>query len=456
MRAFLRRSLTGIAVGLALTLSGLAADAQETRLSMDEARDVAARLISEQRPADALLIAQGILAAHPDDVPAMLLASRALRDLGREAEALEQARAAQALAGTDEDRFYSALVMAQARASGGQKTMAQFWLRRAAQVAPNDGLRGLAMRDFRQVRQSNPWRFGIELRFSPSDNVNGAPKTNTFTYAGLPFVNPSAVPLTGLRYGTSLDAERRVALGAHQRLSFGLGADLDRVRQSAESRALGILSDADMRSDTLRLRMGYEQIAPDRRWLLRSGLELARYWSGGDLISDSARLDLSYARDLGQGVSATLRGGLEQEWRHDLALRDAFTRDLGVTVSRRSAHGILSLDLALADTNSDARSIGRDTARVSLGYQWARPLKGMVPRLSLSYQAVTFDQAPADFWVDPREDREWRIGVDVLLPELDYMGFAPEVGIGLRDRSSNYSLYELRATDLRIGLKSVF
>lgn len=227
------------------------------------------------------MIAQGILAAHPEDVPAMLLASRALRDLGREAESLAQARAAQSVAASDEDRFFAALVMAQTRASGGHKTMAQLWLRRAAQVAPNDGLRDLALRDFRQVRQSNPWRFGVELRLSPSDNLNGAPKTNSFTFAGLPFVNPSAVPLSGLRYGTSLDAERRVALGAHKRLSFGVGADLDRVRQSAESRALGIFSDADMRSDTLRLRMGYEQIAPDRGWLLRSGFELARYWSGG-------------------------------------------------------------------------------------------------------------------------------------------------------------------------------
>jgi hypothetical protein len=177
---------------------------------------------------------------------------------------------------------------------------------------------------------------------------------------------------------------------------------------------------------------------------------------GGDLISDSARLDLRFARDLGQGVSAVVRGGVEQEWRHDTAVRDAFTRDLGVTLSRRSAHGVLSLDLALADKASDSRSVARETARASLGYQWARPVKGMLPRLSLSYQAVNYDQAPASFWVDPREDREWRVWVDVLLPGLDYMGFAPEVGIGLRDRSSNYSLYELRATDVRFGLKSVF
>ena len=40
MRAFLRRSLTGIALCLTLALSGQAAVAQETRLSMDEARDL--------------------------------------------------------------------------------------------------------------------------------------------------------------------------------------------------------------------------------------------------------------------------------------------------------------------------------------------------------------------------------------------------------------------------------
>lgn len=432
------------------------AAAAPLRLSMAAARDFAARLIADGHPDEALVIAQAILRAHPDDVPAQVLAARALRDMGRTDASLRAARQARVLAGTGEERFYAALVTAQARASAGHKTMAQLWLRHAAEIAPDAEARALALRDFRQVRGANPWRFGLDLRVTPSDNLNGAPPTNSFVFAGLPFVNPGAVPLSGLRYGARLDAERRVALGSRERLSFGLGVDLERVRLSPKARALAVLEDADLRRDSLRLRGGYERIAEDRRWLLRGGLEWARHWAAGAVVSDSARAELSYARDLGQGVALRLRGGLEQEWRHDLSLRDALTRDIGVTLSRQSPHGVLSLDLALAGTASQSRLVARDSARAVLGYRWARPVAGVLPRMSLSFEAVDYDQAPARFWTAPRRDRDWRLGLDVVVPGLDYMGFAPEIGIGFRDRQSTYSLYELRASDLRIGLTSVF
>lgn len=417
---------------------------------------MAARLISAGRPAEALSIAEGILIGHPKDVPALLLKSRALHDLGRLDEALAAVQQAWDHADRDEDRFYSALVMAQTRASDGQGTRAQLWLRRAAQIAPDEGLRQIAVRDFRQARRASPLRMSVDLTFAPSDNLNGAPKTNTFSFAGLPFVNPSAVPLSGLRYGFGLDVVRRVPLDAHRRFNLRAEIDVERVRQSGKSRALGILRDSDMRRDVATLGFGYEQIAPDGQWLFKGDAGFSRHWYGGQAVSDSASADLSFGHSLGKGFTLTGRVGIEQEWRHDLSLRDALTKSTGLTLTHRGAVGTLAFDMSFAGTESDSRSVARQTARASVSYRLAEPVRGMLPSVSLVYEAVDFDQSPAAFWTDPRTDREWRVSFDVLLPNLDYMGFAPEIGVSFRDRTSNYSLYESQSTDFRFGLKSVF
>lgn len=451
LRGWIARLVVMLAVSIAMPLQ-----AEQVRLSMDEARGMAARLIAAGRPEQALTIAEGILVGHPQDVPALLLKSRALHDMGREEDALAAVKMAWEHADKDEDRFYAALVMAQTRASDGYGTWAQLWLRRAAQVAPDDGLRQLAVRDFQQARRASPLRMSVNLTFAPSDNLNGAPKTNTFSFAGLPFVNPSAVPLSGLRYGVGLDVVRRVPLDAHRRINLRAGIDVERVRQSRKSRALGILRDSDMRRDVATLGFGYEQIAPDGQWLFRGDVGYSRYWYGGQAVSDSARADLSFGHSLGKGVTLTGRAGIEQEWRHDLSLRDALTKSTGLTLTHKGAAGTLAFDMSFAGTASESRSVARQTARASVSYRLAKPVRGMLPSVSLVYEAVDFDQSPATFWADPRVDREWRVSFDVLLPDMDYMGFAPEIGISFRDRSSNYSLYETQSTDVRFGLKSVF
>jgi hypothetical protein len=173
-------------------------------------------------------------------------------------------------------------------------------------------------------------------------------------------------------------------------------------------------------------------------------------------LSDAARLDLSYGRAVAAGVILSGRLGLENETRHDVSLLDSQTRDYGLTLSRDVGQGLLRLDLAYADTASDSRSVARESRRAVLSYALAEPVKGLMPRLSLSYQSVDYDRGPTSFWIDPREDRQWGLALDVMLPDLDYYGFAPELGVSFHDRQSNYSIYETRGTDLRLGLRSVF
>lgn len=453
LRAFLRR---GLALA-AFACAAIAGQADELRLTLPEARGAAARLLEAGQPEAALMLAEGVLLGAPRDVPGHLLKAKALRDLGRDTEAVEAARAAWSEADGARDRFFSAMMLAQTRSSAGQKGVAQYWLRRAAHIAPDEELKAAAIRDFRHVRRMTPWRLSLDLTLEPSDNLNGAPKTNTFTFAGLPFVNPAAVPLSGMRYGAGIDYVYRFNLGERSRLNLGATLDVERVKFSSAARdKVPGVKNSDYRQDVLGLSLGYERRGAEGLSLGAARVSVQRHWLAGEPLADSVRLDLSHGRAVMPGLIVGGRVGLEKEWRHDVSTRDSRTSELGLNATRRFDHGALRLDLSYADTESDSRSVARETGRAVLSYGLAKPVKGMLPRLALSYETVEYDMGPSVFWVDPREDREWGLSLDVTLPDLDYYGFAPEIGVSFRDRSSNYTLYETRSTDLHLGLKSVF
>lgn len=441
----------GLALGFGFCIS--VAHAQETRLSLDEARGVAAGFLAERRPEAALTIADGALLGDPDHAQTLMLRARALRDLGRDAEAVKSARAAWVAAQTQEDRFFAAMIQAQTRSSKGDRGLAQYWLRRAAHIAPDEASRAVAVRDFRHVRKITPWRLSLDFSVEPSDNLNGAPKTNTFG-AG---VDPTAVPLSGVESSVGVEYIYRFALAEDRRLNFGIDAGMSRVRFSNRAREKVPGVDAgDYRKEDLRLLASHEVRGQGGLWLTMTEVSLRRRWQASKALADTARLDLSYGRAVTPGVILGARVGFEREKRHDFAVRDSETQDFGVNLSKQFGHGMLRLDLIWADTDSDSQFIARETGRAVLTYALAKPVKGMLPRLSLSYEAANFDMSPASYLTDPREDQQWGLSLDVTLPDLDYYGFAPEVGVSFRDRQSNYSIYETQGTDLRLGLRSVF
>ncbi|WP_157733472.1 surface lipoprotein assembly modifier [Antarctobacter heliothermus] len=451
------RLVLALAVCTAAGLTPQSARADEVRMSIDEARGAAARALMAGQADLALVLAEGVLLGAPGDAQALMMKSRALRALGRPQEAAGAARQAFGQSVDERSRFFAALLMAQARSTGGQPGAAQLWLRRAAQIAPDEQLRAAAVRDFRHVRSQTPWRLSLDMSVEPSDNLNGAPKTNSFTFGGLPFVNPTAVPLSGERFVFGADYLRRVPLSESRRLNLGASVEMQRVRFSSDARdKVPGLRNGDYRQDALALSLGYEARGAEGAWLGKSQLSLSRHWRAGTPYADAARLDLSYGRMLTPGLTGTARFAYETEQRLDVGLRDNQTREVGVTLTRRFGKAAVGLDVQVTDTASESRLVARESARAAVSYGLGKPVRGMLPRLTLAWEVTDYDQAPASFWVTPRRDEELSVSLNVLLPEFDYYGFAPEIGVSFRDRSSNYTIYETRGTDLRLGLKSVF
>lgn len=463
--SFMRRAmLVGCLALASVSASPYAAAADELRLSLEEARAAAARLLRAGRAAEALALADGVLIGAPGDVQALLLKARAEQELGKHKDARKSAKLAWNEAEIDRDRFFAAMVQAGTLASDGNKGIAQYWLRRAAQVAPETRMRNMAVSDFRKLRRLTPWRLNLALIAAPSDNLNGG---STEGSQGVLFkLNAGSPPLSGFRYGASVDFSYRHALTENKRLKFGFALDSYRAELSKDAREEDPSArNNDFRQDNFGLSLAYELRAPDGQWLANAVFDVKHSQRKGESFSNQAGLALTFGRALGQNYTAAARGSLRYERLVNPDRDDLMTRELGLTLSRRFEFGKISLDGSVGDTLTDLHGIGKQFRAAQFSIAKARPIHGLLPRLSLSYRVSNFDDAPfsnfdgtalAILRKDKRHDQELAVSVDVLLPKWDFYGFAPEVGVTYRNRDSNYRTFDAETTDLRLGIKSVF
>lgn len=444
------------AVALTLALAGMPAAlrAEPLRVSPEAALQAATNALQAGRPQDALILAEGVLLARPDDTTALFVKARALRELGHPEGAVQAAQAAWSVAETPNERYFSAMMMAQMRSFAGQNGVAQLWLRRAAELAPDERLKAVAVQDFRQVRRITPWRLSLDLSVTPSDNLNDASTEAQEVPGGLVTTTP---PLEGLRFGGSVSYRYMQPVSDRTRLSYGAFGGGSAVRLGSEARKVPGADAGDLGTAVLGGSLALETISVGQDRKGEAALSFRRHWQAGDPLADVTRLDLSLGQALSPAMQGQVRLGFTDTTRMDSPVGNSQRSEAGLSLMRSFEQGLVRLDLDLGRTLSEAWSVGRKDASVALSFTLAQPVLGMVPTLSLDYGAFDYEKPWIALPTGPdRKDRTRRIGVDVVLPELGAYGFAPEIGLSFTDRSSNYNLYESRSTDLRLGLKSVF
>ncbi|MFW2589922.1 hypothetical protein [Sagittula sp. SSi028] len=437
----------------AIGLAAGSATAEEVRLSLSEARAASVTALQSGRPEHALTFAKGVLLGAPDDTTALFVRAQALNALGQPDAAIDTAQALWSVSDDATERYFAARLMGRLRSEVGQGTAAQLWLRRAAQLAPEDGLRAEAVQDFRDARAKTPWRFAIDAYAAPSDNLNNAPTEVQEVATG--YVRVTA-PVSGLRYGASVGARRTVQIDPVSRLQIGLLAMASDADPSDSGSKVDGAENLDFRRHAAGLTFGLDRRSRNADRLYRAQIGVYRHWHAAELLADVTRLDLGLEQALGDATLG-LGIGAEAVRRHDSATGDADRRDAAVSLGHGFGPGQLALRLSVGETLSAASSVGRRDGRLSLSYGLRRPVVGVLPKLTLAYGVYNYDDPWGGTPDGPaRKDRARRVDLDLLLPQFDYYGFAPEIGVSFEDRSSNYNLYESRTTDVRIGVKSIF
>lgn len=445
---------------LALMLALLPAPAAAEPMQLDPANllRLAVIMLDSQRPAEALAMAEALVQRDPGDAGALAVKSRAERDLGRSDQAVATARLAWKAAEDPGQKYDAAMVMAQGLASGGSKFRAQFWLRRAMEVAPDAAARRAAERDFRYVRtRSRLWlRFDASLR--PSSNVNNGSSSSVLWFYGLPFVlSGDAMALSGTEGDLAISLRWRVQETESAKTDLRLGMVQSFV----------ILSDEAKRQapDARGSDYAYAAIEAglDHAWKPFEGGEITiagragHSWYGGAELSDYLGVDLGLSKALDKRLTLSAGLGYERQNRLDSARNSADVVTLRLGATRRFASGDrLVLGLTARDTQSDATEIDHVAARLRLDWDRARPVLAGTATLSLGLWAETRDYAQSRYAAGGREDVTLGAEVSLGFEKVDYMGFIPVMTLGAQRTDSNVSLYDSETLGLGLAIRSKF
>lgn len=447
----------GAATLAALFSIGALANAQTVTLTPQEmkAQAMAAATAGQHRMALALL--EALLHRDPKDFGAWLLSSRLWRDQGRTDLALTAARRASELADTDAEKFQSSLLVAQALATAERRTEAQLWLRWAAEQAPNEQARAVAMRDFRYVQSRNPLSIELTFDIAPTSNVNNGSSQDVVTLFGLPFaLSGAAQALSGTRIagGTELTWRLDASETRQSHLSLALFHQTYVLSDDAKARAPGTTG-SDFAYTSAALTYQQQLSLGEGRGLWGWSLGAGRNWYGGTPLADYVSAGIDRTFRVGRADTLTLGAAVEYQDRLDGS--NAWANAVEVTASyihKTPARNQLRLDFGVEDSTSNDPSLDYTAWSVAAQYRLGKPVMNGVVTLVGGLEWRDFPVSP--YTTTGREDLSARLGAEFLFYKVDYWGFAPVLTIEQNTRASDVDLYDSDTLSVKLGVRSVF
>lgn len=451
-----RRTGATLALLACLGLTAPAA-AERTELDAGNVLKLALVFLDQNRPAEALAFAEALHLRDPRDAVALSLKSRAERDLQRFDAAVASGKLAWKVADTAGERYDAAMAVAQGLASGGQKFRAQFWLRRAAEAAPDPAARAQAERDFAYVRnRSRLWlRFDASVR--PSSNVNNGSSNGILWFYGLPLtLSGDAMALSGTEAQIALTAKYRVQETERSKtdLRFGLMQKSVWLSEEAKLQAPGAKG-SDYAMSALELGVEHHRRLDPRTEAL-AYLTLGKSWYAGAEMSEYLRLDLGASRKVGKRLvlKAQLSGETQERLDSPVRSADIASLSFGGALAIGAAGDRAEVMATLRDTRSDSPEIDHDLARLRIDWDRGKPVLGAA--LSLGLWAETRDYAGSRYSADGRQDVSFGGEVSVAFEKIDYMGFMPVMTIEAQRTDSSIGLFDSETLGMRLSVRSSF
>ena len=443
-------------VVLALIIA-LPVHAKPVTLGFEDMKKVTFLLLRQGDPGKALVFADALLKDAPDDSTVLALKSRALRDLGRNREAVKFARQSWRNAHSQPERYGAAMSVAQGLASSGNKFTAQFWLRRAAEEAPNATARQIAETDFKYVRGRS--RLALQFNFSlqPSSNVNNGSSSPILHFLGLPFVlSGDAQALSGLQASVGMTARYTVAESNSARTALHFGVTQNLVRLSADARAQAPnASNADYSYSGIEVGLDHNRKLAALGADSSSSLSFGKNWSGGDSLSNYARLDLGLTKALAPTWIGSVKLGVERQDRLDFINRSATIGTLGFGLHHALRNGDqISITVTGQNVQSTSGDIDHQGLGAKLNYAHAKPLLGT--KLSAGLSVETADYAQSPFSIKGRDDLTLGANISLAFENIDYMGFIPVISVDASHTNSNIELYQSNSLGVGLSIQSKF
>jgi tetratricopeptide (TPR) repeat protein len=446
----------GLTLG-ALAFAAAQASAQAV-LSPEQMRDLAGQAVLQGQAGLAYDLTGALIERDETDLDAHLIRSRAARNLGRNDEALTHARRAWALAEGENARYAAALAMAQALSSSGRRTAAQLWLRRAIQIAPDDGLKARAAEDFRYVRRQNPWSTALRFSIAPSSNINNGSRNETSELFGLPFefaLEGEARALSGVEISTGLSTRYRLVNTERKRTDLLFGASHRTYVLSDDAKDIAPDAEgSDFATSSVFIGLQEDYALPGGRSRLGWDARLGHTWYGGEPLLSYTRLGTNYRR--ATGPNGMLSFSVSREGQSGEGTRDDATiwsAHLGYGMSLAGGNTV-SVSTSFIQSESDADYLDYTQRAISARYGLAKPIGPAQLEFGLTLSEKIHDRS--SLTTDGRDERSLQATVTAALPEMDFYGFIPTVTLNAERTHANIDLYETENFGIQLGIRSAF
>lgn len=413
-------------------------------------RAAAANAVVAGAPAQGYQIATALLQRNPNDTDALIIRARAARDLGRLDEAMATARKAWNGSSTPSERFGASMVMAQALSTSGAKTRAQLWLRRAAQNAPNENFKDIAIRDFRYVQRTNPWSTELSFAAAPSSNVNNGSARSTTRLFDLPFefqLSGTARALSGIQYNAGFATRYRIAESQSSQSDLLFRFDHRTYTLSNEAK---LLAPTAKGSDFAFTSASLSYI---RRGFTGSGIDLpnqfeltgGRTWYAQQPFMQYARIGFTQNYVFAPG--SFVFGGVSAERQQSLSAReDANSLGLNTGVRFSLANkDRLTLSVNAKRSQSLDANLDYDQLTLSARYALAKPIAGVSVDFGVSLGQKNHDISR--FSRFGRQDKTASFDVTGVFNQIEVYGFSPSVTLTARQTNSNIVFLRLAILD---------
>jgi hypothetical protein len=428
-------------------------------LTPDSMLAVGEQALAAGQPDVALRFADALLARNPGDNRALLFRAQVRRALGDIAGSKADGRAVWGQAASDDERFAAAMIMAQTLSTNGQRTAAQWWLRRAAQNAPSDAAYATARRDFAYVRSRNPVTLQFALSATPSSNVNGGSAADRFNFYGFEVdISRDGQALSGVEATLGFDAAYRFGRSDTGNWEATFGVENRTVVLSSQAQAEAPnAKGSNYAFASVQLGLGRKgKIAGDVPISYAFGATAAHNWYGGANLSDTLRLEASVERPLGTAMALSFGAGAERQWRRDSASRSADILTLRFGGMRALANED-RLNLMLTGSRTIATNAETESNGLSLRLGWdkAAPVwQGVSVNAGLTLGMR--DYARSRYVTGGRHDKTVGLDVSLVFTEIEYLGFTPSLDLRASRTDSNVGLFQSDDLGVSLGIRSAF
>lgn len=442
------------AAGLACASPAIAQDVQ---LTVAQARSIAHAALAKGDLKTAVLVSEAVVTERPEDAQTRVILASALIRAGQMKAGGTEARRAFSTAGANRPLKHEAARLAALAASQqGRQGIAKFWLRRASDFA-SDKQSVQLRRDFNAVDRRDKWERAFSFTVAPSSNINGGAESDVLEIDGVPSIgvlSGDAQALSG--YRASVSGRLGYQLGASERsrttLSGQYYGTFHKLTEEAQDLA-PTAKGSDFNYSIIALDLTHVVLPEGAKGPYSFGLGAAKRWYGGDELAHSANLTFGKAWRLGDGKS--LRGQIRytREWSDSSRALDAHQYSISGQYGMRLGNGgRFQSGLTLTKSNSEGSSLDYTGQQLSLRYTTPSPIGAVHPTFGLDLGHKFYPDHVAGLTVVPggRRDKSIGLTVDLVIPGVQVMGFAPVVTLRAATTDSNVSRYE--TTDLSAGL----